>query len=311
MKCSVVIACYNNPDLIIGTLQSVERQTYDNWEVVLVEDSSTDNTLEVLQQFVISSAFKARYKLIPLPKNGGVSHAKGMGVRNSSGEIIVILDHDDQLAPNALEEIVPIHQLYPEASIVYTQHYNCDHLLNPLEIAPESAQVVYSDILEEKIGHLLTYKRRHYDLTPGYDLFFKVSDDKDIIYKLEEVGDTIFVEKPLYYFRISHRGASRGFEGFNKSRDEKLVAAQNAMARRDKSGVKQISQRDYINFLAEHYLLQAEGYILMKKPLGKPFIYSLFKSFFYRPTKNIKRKLRATLLLSIIKRLIFGSKTTI
>ncbi|MBX0333262.1 glycosyltransferase family 2 protein [Pontibacter sp. HSC-14F20] len=310
MKCSVVIACYNNPDLIIGTLQSVEQQTYTDWEIVLVEDCSTDNTQEVLKQFIAVSAFRVRYKLILLPVNGGVSHAKGTGVRNSSGEIIVILDHDDTLSPDALEEIVPAHQQHPGASIVYTQHYNCDHLLQPFELF-ESGQVIYSDIIEDKISHLLTFKKKHFDLSPGYDPFFRVADDKDIIYKLEEVGDVIFIAKPLYYFRISTRGASRGYEGFNKSRDEKLVATQNAMARRNKSGVKQISKQDYINFLAEHYILQAEGYILMDKPLGYSFLDSLFKSFYYKPTANLKRKLKAALLLSRMKRFFLGRKAKI
>lgn len=302
MKCSVVIACYNNPDLIVGTLHSVERQTYPDWELVLVEDCSTDNTLDVLQQLICQSALKDRYRLIPLAKNGGVSMAKGTGVQHSTGDIIVICDHDDELAPTALEEIVKVHREKPTASIVHTQHYNCDHLLQPIEIAPESGQVLYSDILEDKIGHLLTFKRLSYQLTIGYDPFFRVTDDKDIIYKLEEVGDTVFIEKPLYYFRISNRGASRGYEGFNKSRDEKLVATKNAIARRKISGVKQISDEAFVNLLAEHYLLQAEGYILMDKPLGKPFLTSLLKSFYYRPGINLKRKIKAALLLSRVKR---------
>lgn len=302
MICSVIIPTYNNPDLIIEALVSIEKQSYPYWEVVLVDDCSTDHTLEAIRQFIHNSNHQHKYKLIPLPENGGVSHAKGIGVKQSTGDIIVICDHDDALAPNALEEVVETHRAHPNASIVFSQHYNCDFLLNPIEIEACSAPVIYSDILEEKVGHLLSYKRKHYDLTPGYDRYFKVADDKDIIYKLEEVGDAIFIEKPLYFYRISTRGASRGFEGFNKSRDEKLVAAQNAIARRKKSGVKQIPEKAFTKFLSEHYLLQAEGYILMDKPLGKAFVESLFKSFTYHPFLNLKRKVKAALLLSRIKR---------
>lgn len=308
MKCSVVIACYNNPDLILETLQSIERQTYDDWELILVDDRSTDNTVAVLQDFIQASIYQERYQLVISPKNGGVSYAKGLGVKQAIGEIIVICDHDDALAPEALSEIVVVHTQNPQASIVYTQHYNCDHLLRPVEIASGSGHVVYSDILEEKVGHLLTFKRSSYLQTTGYDSNFKVADDKNIIYKLEEVGDVIFIEKPLYYFRISERGTSRGYEGFNKSRDEQLVAVQHAIARRKKTGIKPITKQDYENFLAEHYLLQAEGYVLMHKPLGKQFFLSLLKAYYYRPTKNIYRKLKATLVLSRIKRMLVGSE---
>lgn len=301
MKCSVIVACYNNPDLILETLDSIQKQTYQNWELVLVEDCSTDNTLEVLKQFVAQQNLENRYKLIALPQNHGVSFAKGTGVKHSSGDIVVICDHDDALAPNALEEIVKAHQAYPKASIVYTQRYNCDSQLRPLEIAACS-QVVYSDILEDQISHLLTYKRSCYNQTSGYDPFFKLADDRDIIYKLEEAGEVIFLEKPLYYFRISDRGVSQGYEGFNKSRDEKLIAALNAVARRNASGVKQITRKAFSQFLAEHYLLQAEGYILMEKPLSMSFLISLLKSFYYNPLSNLTRKLKALLLLSRIKR---------
>ncbi|MDX5420397.1 MAG: hypothetical protein LPK49_11570, partial [Bacteroidota bacterium] len=163
--------------------------------------------------------------------------------------------------------------------------------------------VVYSDILEGKVCHLLSYKRRHYDLTPGYDRFFKVADDKDIIYKLEEVGEVFFIDKPLYYYRISTRGASRGLEGLNKARDEKLIAARNAIARREKSGVKQIPAKAFTRLLSEHYLLQAEGYILMDKPLGRPFVACMLKSFTHHPFLNFKRKVKAALLLSRLKRM--------
>jgi glycosyltransferase involved in cell wall biosynthesis len=308
MKCSIVIACYNNPDLILETLRSIELQTYNDWELILVDDCSTDNTVAVLKEYIKSSSYQEKYKLILSPKNGGVSSAKGLGVEQATGDIIAICDHDDALAPEALTEVVKVHIQNPKASIVYTQHYNCDQLLRPVEIAPGSGHVRYSDILEEKVGHLLTFKRSAYQQTTGYDSGFKVADDKNIIYKLEEVGDVVFIEKPLYYFRISERGTSRGYEGFNKSRDEKLIAVKQAIARRKISGIKPISQQDYEEFLAEHYLLQAEGYILMQKPLRKAFFTSLAKAYYYRPTKSIYRKIKATLLLSRIKRMLVGAE---
>lgn len=290
------------------TLRSIEQQTYDDWELILVDDCSTDNTVAVLKEYIKSSSAQEKYQLVLSPKNGGVSFAKGLGVERATGEIIVICDHDDALAPEALSEVVKAHTQNPKSSIVYTQHYNCDQLLRPVEIAPGSGHVRYSDILEEKVGHLLTFKRSAYQQTTGYDPSFKVADDKNIIYKLEEVGDVVFVEKPLYYFRISERGTSRGYEGFNRSRDEQLLAVQHAIARRKKSGVKPISKHDYENFLAEHYLLQAEGYILMHKPLGKAFFSSLAKAYYYKPTKSFYRKLKATLLFSRIKRMLVGSQ---
>ncbi|GAB3820098.1 hypothetical protein GCM10028895_19510 [Pontibacter rugosus] len=76
MKCSVIVANYNHADVILVALRSIEAQTYDNWEVVIVDDASTDNSIEVVQKFISSSEHKEKYKLVPLSKNMGVGHAK-------------------------------------------------------------------------------------------------------------------------------------------------------------------------------------------------------------------------------------------
>jgi glycosyltransferase involved in cell wall biosynthesis len=302
MKCSIIVANYNNAGEITQALNSIEQQDYLDWEVVVVDDGSTDRSLRVIDEFFSTAIDKQKYIVVGLGKNQGVGCAKKTGVNRSSGEVIVICDADDALAPNALSQVVQAHTAHPDASIVFSSHYNCDHALHPIGIDPGSAPVVYSDILEDKISHLLSFKRKHYLLTAGFDSYFKLAVDKDIFYKLEEVGEVVFIDKPLYYYRISNKGISRGYERFNKSRDYKLTAIKNAIARREKSGVKQITQDAFTALLAEHYLLQAEGYILMNKPLGKPFLSSLLKSFYYRPGLNLKRKLKAVLLLSRVKR---------
>ncbi|MDA1016301.1 MAG: glycosyltransferase family A protein [Planctomycetota bacterium] len=98
-RVSVVIPTYNRAEQTTRALESVWNQTFSDYEIVVVDDGSTDNTAEVLQQF------EPRIRLIRQP-NGGVSKARNHGVSASNGELIAFLDSDDEWLPNKLQQQV-------------------------------------------------------------------------------------------------------------------------------------------------------------------------------------------------------------
>lgn len=93
---SVIIPLYNKEPIIERSLQSVLTQDYDDFEVIVVNDGSTDKSAEI-----VKSINDSRITLIE-QENGGPSKARNTGVRNAKGEWIVFLDADDELLPNAL-----------------------------------------------------------------------------------------------------------------------------------------------------------------------------------------------------------------
>lgn len=98
---SVVITCYNNQTTILKAIQSVIDQTYKNLQIIVVDDCSTDQSRDV-----VSSVSDPRFKLISLPKNGGVSSTRNMGYRNATGAFITQLDGDDFLHPEKIKNEV-------------------------------------------------------------------------------------------------------------------------------------------------------------------------------------------------------------
>jgi glycosyltransferase involved in cell wall biosynthesis len=92
---SVVIPTYNRSDLLVETLQSVFAQTFRDFEVIVVDDGSTDDTLERL------SLFRERVRVISQP-NGGVGVARNRGIAEASGRYVALLDHDDLWMPEKL-----------------------------------------------------------------------------------------------------------------------------------------------------------------------------------------------------------------
>jgi glycosyltransferase involved in cell wall biosynthesis len=96
---SIIVPCYNYGSLLGQTLSNLLLQTYKNWECIIINDGSTDNTEAVAQQY---SEVDKRFKYI-YQKNAGVSAARNTGLINAKGDYIQFLDADDFLAPKKLE----------------------------------------------------------------------------------------------------------------------------------------------------------------------------------------------------------------
>ena len=113
---SVVIPLYNKEGQIAHTLQSVFTQTFQNFEIVIVDDGSTDNSVEEVEKFDDS-----RIRLIH-QTNAGVSAARNRGIEEASGELIAFLDADDVWMPEYLATQYGLYQKYPECSV-----YACNY----------------------------------------------------------------------------------------------------------------------------------------------------------------------------------------
>jgi glycosyltransferase involved in cell wall biosynthesis len=95
---SVVIPCYNHAQFLAEALNSVLEQTYQNWECIIVNDGSPDNTETIARDWCKKDdRFKYLYK-----ENGGLSSARNLGLANSKGDYILFLDSDDLIAPEKL-----------------------------------------------------------------------------------------------------------------------------------------------------------------------------------------------------------------
>jgi glycosyltransferase involved in cell wall biosynthesis len=102
---SIVIPCYNSQSTIARVLSSVIDQTYTDYEIILVDDGSTDDTKGVIEAFFHGKTIDHKYIY---QENSGPSAARNRGVENSSGEYIAFLDSDDVWHPQKLEIMISI-----------------------------------------------------------------------------------------------------------------------------------------------------------------------------------------------------------
>lgn len=107
-KVSVIIRTYNRADLLVRALQSVFNQTFQNWEIIIVDDGSTDQTQEVIHKFG-----EPRLRSIYQDHLGQPGQLLNLGIQQSRGEYVAILDSDDEWLPTKLEKQVKILETAP------------------------------------------------------------------------------------------------------------------------------------------------------------------------------------------------------
>ena len=110
---SVIVPTYNCADFVGGALQSVLRQTYHDFELIVVDDGSQDHTAEVVKGF-------GQHVVYIRQQNAGVAAARNQGIRESKGKYFAFLDADDTWEPRKLEEQVRILEEDPETALVCT-----------------------------------------------------------------------------------------------------------------------------------------------------------------------------------------------
>lgn len=118
-KISVIVPSYNQASYIFVCIKSILTQTKKAYEIIVVDDHSTDNTLEVLKPYL------AKIKLIQNRKNtGAFSFTTNIGIKQATGDYILIISADDWLLPTALEEESEILDNNPEIGMVYSQAFD-------------------------------------------------------------------------------------------------------------------------------------------------------------------------------------------
>ncbi len=118
---SIITPSYNSSDFIEETIKSVQNQTYQNWEMLIIDDCSDDNSVDVIRKYC---ALDSRIKLFVLKQNSGAAVARNKGLENVKGRFIAFLDSDDLWMPHKLETQVDF-MLKEGFAISFTEYQVC------------------------------------------------------------------------------------------------------------------------------------------------------------------------------------------
>ena len=208
-RVSVIIPTYNCAQYIGVAVESVLAQTFADYELIVVDDGSTDETGDVLKQY------EGRLTLIR-QENQERSAARNTGIRASAGQYIAFLDSDDIWQPDKLERQVAILDQHPEVVLTYCQASYVDTEGRPIRFVGESAsgesgtEVVVSDLSRDLLlGNVISggcstpiVRREALDEVGFFDETLCYPEDWDLWVRLSKKGPFAYVPRPLARYRV-------------------------------------------------------------------------------------------------------------
>lgn len=208
IKFSILVAHYNNGKYFRDCYNSLAAQTYENWEVIIVDDASTDNSVEMIEDTIKNDS---RFKLYRNATNQGCGYTKRECMKYAKGELCAYLDPDDALYTDALKKMTE-EFAKNDIAAAYSQMMLCDEYLNPQKVYASTKQIYnnrYFFNCPTQLAHFFTFKKETYLKTSGINPNLKSAVDQDLYLKILEHGSVKYIREPLYLYRLHSNGISQ------------------------------------------------------------------------------------------------------
>ncbi|NLM03434.1 MAG: glycosyltransferase [Clostridiales bacterium] len=300
MTVSAVIPCYNCQNFISKTIESLINQTIKPQEIILVNDASTDNTLEILKQ--IKEQYPNIAEIINLEKNKGASHARNHGVKNAKGQYILFMDSDDIAEPTLIEGLVNrLDKLNSRAEnkyiLCYSAYLQIDEKNKQISNIARGIQVEPEEILGYEFvrNYIIStsgvlVKKDYFIKAGGFNEKIRYSEDWDLWLRLTQLGGFAYVDEPL--IKIRRHGTNLSSQVNKMLEGEKLVLKQysidfvkEAIFKRKLDFEKNVV--DYVSVLYKFEYWE-EGFIELNNLLNKG--YNFYNLYFYLGLYYLKHK---------------------
>lgn len=200
---SVIIPAYNTPEnWLKKAIDSVIGQVYENWELCIVDDASTNMSVRtVLEEYANDTRIRTIFRKV----NGHISKTSNDAIEMAKGDFIAILDHDDELRPHSLYEVVKVLQKNPNAKLIYsdedkitTKGQRTNPYFKPdlnIELLRSQNYICHFAVLNTALVKKIGGFRSEVDGAQDWDLFLRVIDSIP-------AKEVIHIPKILYHWRI-------------------------------------------------------------------------------------------------------------
>lgn len=263
MKISIITPTYNRADLIERAIKSILNQTYQNFEMIIIDDGSTDSTSTVVSEYLIDQ----RFRYIKSPFNGGVNSARNIGIKNISNdsELITFLDSDDEFCANALDDMIKVinqkpHINYFRFPVIYTNGISVCNLQLADSIADFDK---YLSILDNCGEWVVTLRKKV--LENGFLYEERVNGNESIAYlRLSKTENIYFAKNIVRVYHVDNEGISRP-KARKKSYYENQLKAISIFLDEFSSDLYRVNKKVYVSYLYEKSIMNI---ILGNKKLG-------------------------------------------
>jgi len=197
---SVIMPTFNRAAYLSEAIESIRRQTYKDWRLIIIDDGSTDSSEFIFKYY---KNLDKRIKIIRIP-NSGISAARNTGIAHAKGEYIAVMDSDDISAPNRLEKEI---KAIKDNDFVYSSYFQGDEAANIQGVFYAPKKVTIDNIKQNNsYPHVTILAKRDCFLNHPYRDDFKVNDDAWLVWSWFKAGyKAKYIEEPLVTVRY-HKG---------------------------------------------------------------------------------------------------------
>jgi glycosyltransferase involved in cell wall biosynthesis len=253
---SVIIPAHNAEEFIVETIQSLQQQTFSDFEIIVVDDGSTDRTVSLVMQIE-----EPRLRVLSV-EHQGVSATRNRGVAASQGKFIAFLDADDLWTPDTLKLYVEALTANPAADLsygwTYLWNYDLKNASDATQLIAPSATgaTAYRAMLERNIvgnGSNICVRRSAFDAVGGFDQTLTHGEDWEFCFRVALQGEVALVPQPVVYYRQHSTSACSDFEPAKTSSFKALDKIYDLAPSEYKSLKAQVQSNLYI-YIADLYL---------------------------------------------------------
>jgi glycosyltransferase involved in cell wall biosynthesis/tetratricopeptide (TPR) repeat protein len=214
---SVIIPTFHSEKHITETIHSVLNQTYKNYEVLIVDDGSQDETLAIMKG--LRDKNPGKITKILEQENRGPSAARNRGIAEARGELILALDADDQISYDYLEKAVSEFQRDPSIDVVFTEAVFYGHKNKIWALKDVSLPDLF---MRNQVNVTALFRKRCWARVSGYDENLPGYEDWDLWIRLAKEKYKFFrIPEPLFFYR--HKRRSRGYLSAQKDVGKKIA----------------------------------------------------------------------------------------
>ena len=199
-KISIIITCFNSEVTLLETLESVIHQTYHDFEIIIVDDKSTDTSLYLITKFKNANP-EIPITIIKNENNQGPTLSRIKAVAYSKGGFLLPLDSDDRLAPTFLEETLALLNKKPKAGYVYVDVITFGNQYNYQKQYPYNFKML---LKQGYFAYCSLIRKEAFVIAGGYDTEnWGYAEDRDLWIRMGKKGwHGVHLSRPLFYYRV-------------------------------------------------------------------------------------------------------------
>lgn len=207
-KVSIILPTYNGAKYLSDSIESIINQTFADWELIIVNDCSTDNTLEIIQKFADNDK---RIKIINNPVNKKLPASLNVGFSYAKGQYFTWTSDDNLYKPEALKKMVQYLDLHPQADLI---SMNSDYIDENGNYQHNFADLfayerVAANLLQHNnVGAAFMYRKEIADKVGLYDDFTFCAEDYDYWCRIALAGNIEYTDDNIYQYRINFQSLS-------------------------------------------------------------------------------------------------------